>query len=327
MVSGRLRLSLLEKKMRYRTQLIVLASVFLLTDAAGLSAQGPPITTETAFVNGIQGAAVRSFVFLVNRSGLVSNGKDIADPSNQEVSVFAIPIIVPYEVVKNKLDIVGGIPVLHKRMAFTDEKGERRAVTNSGLGDLFVLGRYLVLQKDAPGKTTRMVVLGGVKSPTGKDDEKDSRGNKLPPPLQLGTGSVDYTAGVVATRVVGRIGLNADLIYNFNTAANDFAFGDKLKYDFALGYRISPREYKIYPAKQWNAYLELNGEFSRRDGLKGVTLRDSGGNVAFVSPGIQFYYSSFLVEASLRIPGIQNLNGTQLKFHPAFTTGFRWLIF
>lgn len=306
---------------------MALPLLFLLICAQLVSAQGPPINTETAFVNGLQGAALRSFVFSVNRSELVRDGKDIADPSNQEVSVFAIPIIVPYEVVKSKLDIVGGIPVLHKRMGFTDENGERHGVTNSGLGDLFVLGRYLFLQKDAPGNTTRMVVLGGVKFPTGKDDEKDSRGSKLPPPLQLGSGSVDYTAGVVATRVVRRIGLNADLIYNFNTAANDFAFGDKLKYDFALGYRISPREYKTYPAKQWNAYLELNGEFSRRDSLKGVTLGDSGGNVAFVSPGIQFYYSSFLVEASLRIPAIQNLNGTQLKFHPAFTAGFRWLIF
>ncbi len=306
---------------------MVLASVFLLTDADGVSAQGPPVNTETAFVNGIQGAALRSFVFSVNRRGLVRDGKDIADPSNQDVSVFAIPIIVPYEVVKNKLDIVGGIPVLHKRIAFTDENGERHEVTNSGLGDLFIQARYLLLQRDGPGATTRMVVLGGVKFPTSKDDEKDSRGNKLPPPLQLGTGSVDYTAGVVVTRVVRRIGFNADLIYNFNTAANDFASGDKLKYDFALGYRISPREYNTYPAKQWNAYLELNGEFSRRDRLKGVTLRDSGGNVAFVSPGIQFYYSSFLVEASLRIPAFQDLNGTQLKFHPAFTAGFRWLIF
>jgi len=313
--------------MRYYVQLTVLAVAFLLVNVQRASAQGPPINTDTAFVNGLQGAAFRSFVFSVNRSGLVRDGQDIIDPFDQEVSIFAIPIVVPYEVVKNKLDLVGGIPVLHKRMAFTED-GERQELTNSGFGDLFIGAKYLFLQKDAPGKTTRMAAVGRIKFPTGKDDETDARGNKLPRPLQLGTGSVDYSAGVVVTHVVRRIGLNADLIYNFNTEASDFAFGDTLKYDFALGYRVSPRKYEAYPAKQWNAYLELNGEFARRNKLNGVPLPDSGGNVTFLSPGIQFIpYGSFLVEASLQIPVIQNLNGTQLKFHPAFTVGFRWLIF
>ena len=311
--------------MRY--YVMVLVGALLLTNAQSVSAQGPPINTDTAFVNGLQGAALRSFVFSVNRSGLVQDGEDIFDPLDREVSIFAIPIIVPYEVVKNKLNIVGGIPVLHKRMAFT-EGGERHELTNSGFGDLFVLAKYLFLQKDAPGKTTRMAVLGRVKFPTGRDDETDAQGNKLPRPLQLGTGSVDYSAGVAVTHIVRRIGLNADLIYNFNTEANNFAFGDTLKYDFALGYRVSPRRYETYSTKQWNAYLELNGEFARSNKLNGVRLPDSGGNVAFLSPGIQFIpFSTFLMEASLRIPVIQNLNGTQLKFQPAFTVGFRWLIF
>ncbi len=305
----------------------VLASALFLVSVQGASAQGPPINTDTAFVNGLQGAAFRSFVFSVNRSGLVRDGQSSVDPLDQEVSILTIPIIVPYEVVKNRLDLMVGIPVVHKRMAFTKE-GQRQELTNAGFGDLFLGAKYLFLQRDAPGKTTRMAAVGGIKFPTGEDDETDAQGNTLPRPLQLGTGSVDHFAGVVITHVVRRIGLNADLIYNFNTEANGFAFGDKLRYDFALGYRLSPGTYKVYPAKQWNVYLEWNGEFAQRDKQKGMPIPDSGGHIAFLSPGIQFIpYSTFLVEASVRIPVLQNLNGMQLKFHPALMVGIRSLLF
>ena len=124
--------------MRFYVQWVVGAVVFLLANAQGVSAQGPPINTDTAFVNGLQGAAFRSFVFSVNRSGLVRDGQDIIDPFDQDVSIFAIPIVVPYEVVKNKLDLVGGIPVLHKRMAFTED-GERQELTTPGSA-IYLLG-------------------------------------------------------------------------------------------------------------------------------------------------------------------------------------------
>lgn len=313
--------------MRHHIHVALLAVGFSLGYVPDASAQGPPINTDTAFVNGLQGAAVRSFVFSVHRSGLARDGQDIFDPSDRDVSIFAVPIIIPYEVIKNKLDIVGGIPVLYKRMTFT-ENGERRQLTNSGFGDLFILAKYLFLQKDRPGQTTRMAAIGRIKFPTGEDDETDAQGNPLPRSLQLGTGSVDYSVGVIFTHVVRRLGFNTDLVYTFNTEADGFAFGDTLKYDVAVGYRLAPREYITYPARQWNAYLELNGQFARKNTLNGMALPDSGGNVTFLSPGIQFIpYSTFLVEASLRIPVIQNLNGTQLKFRPAFTVGFRWLIF
>ena len=68
-----------------------------------LRAQGPPINTDTAFVNGLEGAAFRSFVFAVQRSGLVRDGEQLSDPLDRDVSIYAVPMVVPYEVVKNKL--------------------------------------------------------------------------------------------------------------------------------------------------------------------------------------------------------------------------------
>ena len=167
-----------------------------------------------------------------------------------------------------------------------------------------------------------------MKFPTGDDNETDEQGIPLPPSLQLGTGSVDYSTGIIFTHIVRRVGVNADLVYNFNTEANNFAFGDTLRYDVALGYRLLPKVYDRYPMKQLNAYLELNGQFARRAKAAGISVIDSGGSVLLLSPGIQFIpYGTFLLEASLRIPVLQDLNGTQLKFRPGFNVGFRWLMF
>lgn len=312
-----------------RCRLLPLLATFLTVLVAGgtLRAQGPPINTDTAFVTGLQGAALRSFFFSVRRSGLLQHGRSVFDPLDRKVSVVGLPIVVPYEVLKNRLVVIGGIPILHKELRITPADGIRRELSDTGFGDLFIVGKYQLLQKDNPGKTTRITALGRVKFPTGDDNETDAEGDLLPAPLQLGTGSVDYSAGVIFTHIVRRIGFNADVVYNFNTEANNFTFGDTLRYDVALGYRIIPKVYDVYPAKQLNAYLELNGQFAQRNVAGGITLRDSGGSVVLLSSGIQFIpLGTFLVEASLQIPVVQDLNGTQIKFRPGFNIGFRWLI-
>ena len=316
-----------DSKRVLRWAAVGLALLALLGEAEKTWAQGPPINTNTAFVTGLQGAALRSFFFSVRRSGLLQDGRRISDPLDRKVSVFGLPLILPYEVLKNQLVVIGGIPILHKEMKFTADDGTRRKLSDTGFGDLFVVAKYQLLQKDGPGKTTRITALGRVKFPTGDDNETDEEGTPLPPALQLGTGSVDYSSGLIFTHIVRRIGVNADVIYNFNTEANNFAFGDTLRYDVALGYRLLPKVYDRYPATQLNAFLELNGQFARRSQAGGVSVRDSGGNVPLLSPGVQLIYGTFLVEASLRIPVAQDLNGTQLKFRPGFNLGFRWLMF
>lgn len=291
----------------------------------GLKAQGPPITTDTAFVNGLEGAALRSFVFTVRRSGL-RDGERNPDPLNRKVSVWGVSIVFPYELVKNRLVVAGGFPVLRKEMHLTTGQGTQ-TLSTAGIGDAFVATKLLLLQRDRKAATTRIAAKAGLKLPTGSDDERDREGNLLPPPLQLGSGSVDYAVGAVFTYVRRRVGVNADVNYDFRTEANGFAFGDSFTYNASLGYRLAPAVYKAYPARNHlNAYLELNGTAARRDNSRGLRVPDSGGNVIFLSPGMQFIPGNFLVEASLRIPVAQQLNGAQLKYRSSFVLGLRWLV-
>ena len=150
----------------------------------------------------------------------------------------------------------------------------------------------------------------------------------MPKSLQLGTGSVDTSAGFILTHSVGALGLSGDVIYDINTDSDGFAFGDVLHYDVALGYRILPRIYRTYPAKQINLYVEANGTWSRRDTLQGNPLADSGGPLLLLSPGVQFIpLANFLVEATYQVPVWQGLNGAQLGFDPTLKVGLRWLMY
>ena len=141
-----------DSKKAPRWTAIGLALLALLSEAEKTWAQGPPINTDTAFVTGLQGAALRSFFFSVRRSGLLQDGRRISDPLDRKVSVFGLPLILPYEVLKNQLVVIGGIPILHKEMKFTAADGTRRKLSDTGFGDLFVVAKYQLLQKDAPGK-------------------------------------------------------------------------------------------------------------------------------------------------------------------------------
>ena len=203
-------------------------------------AQGPPINTETAIITGLEGAAVRSFVRVLRKSNAA-----------QDLSVVSVQVMIPYELKTNRFLIVGAIPYLDKELA---EKGTSNRPSTSGLGDLRLLGAANIFQRDALGETTRMKLMVGLKLPTGRHDAPG-----ISRPLQSGSGSTDAVVGWAGTWVKRRIGLNADLFYTVTTERDEFEFGDSLKYDLALGYRLLPAVYDVYPSPQVNLYLELNG--------------------------------------------------------------------
>lgn len=295
---------------------IALAVLFSLLSGASTEANGPPPQSETAFVVGLQGAAFRSFVDTRKKS---APGRDLR--------VFAVPLIFPYEVLPNRLVLAGAIPYLDKELE-VQTPGGRQTLGDSGFGDLALTAKVQVLQRDRPQGTTRLTLLGRVKLPTGKNDARAPDGSLLPPSLQLGTGSVDYSGGAIVTALKQRWGINGDLIYRANTSDNGFRFGDSLRYDAALAFRAYPRDYESYPSPQLNLFLEANGSSQEKNQLSGTSLPDSGGTTVFLSPGIQYMAGrTFLVEASFQLPVVENLNGDQLETDYTFRLGIRWLLF
>jgi len=278
-------------------------------------ANGPPPRTETAFVTGLQGAAFRSFVDRMDRS---APGRDL--------SVLAVPLIVPYEIIPNRLVIAGAIAYLDKELVLS-QGGQRRRLGDSGFGDLTLKAKYRIVQRDRPRRTTRLSLLTFLKLPTGEDDQRSADGLLLPPSLQLGTGSVDYAGGAVITALRQRWGINGDLIYKVKTGDDGFRFGNMLQFDAALAFRASPRVYGTYPSPQLNIFLEFNGVHNERNRAGGTDVAASGGTSLFIAPGIQYMIGrTFLVEGSLQLPVVENLHGDQLEADYSLRLGIRWLI-
>ena len=99
--------------------------------------------------------------------------------------------------INGDLAVFGVLPYLKKELQ-TTMGGTRVTRSSKGFGDSSVFARYTFFKQDARGYTFRIAAFGGVKVPTGDDDESDALG-RLPIPLQSGTGSWDGFGGVIAT--------------------------------------------------------------------------------------------------------------------------------
>ncbi|MBI2447653.1 MAG: transporter, partial [Candidatus Omnitrophica bacterium] len=110
----------------------------------------------------------------------------------------------------------------------------------------------------------------------------------------------------------------------FNTEDNNFEFGDVLKYNLAYQKRILPQvlpERGVY--SQVNLVLEFNGEYAQKDKSGGSIIEDSGGNTLFISPGIQWVTKRWILETSIQLPVIQDLNGSQIETDYIAVTSLR----
>lgn len=241
-----------------------------------------------------------------------------AEDSTRDLEVIAVPSVLVYGVTE-KFALIGIAPYLDKTLKMGGvERGD------NGLGDVTLLGRYQVFQWDRqPGETLRAQVLGGLKFPTGEDDERDSLG-RLPQPLQLGSGSYDPIVAGVFTWQRLRWQADFDVVYKINTEANDVRFGNTLAHDAAFQYRLLPWTLPEQGVPHFvYGVLELNAIWAERSELGGREIGASGGYTLFVSPGLQYVARRWIAEISVQLPVVQELNGGQLKTDFILTGGFR----
>lgn len=239
------------------------------------------------------------------------------DPTslNREVNVVAVPNVLVYGATPD-LALFAIFPYIFRQVEFTDTASEQRINKNeNGIGDLTLLARYTIYARDYPSGTFRIAPLAGIKIPTGDDD--------LEP---ITTDSIDLQFGGVSTITwdIGRHEIDADVIYRINTEAKSFESGDDLTYDLAYEFRVYPWTLPDVGAPDF-IYLvaEANGIYSQKGKLGSETIDDSGGHILFLSPGLQFATRRYILEASIQLPAVQELNGNQLETDFILTAGFR----
>ena len=184
--------------------------------------------------------------------------------------------------------------------------------SDSGIGDIRVIGRYTGLSTD---KTAG--IIAGIKLPTGSTDTNfnagNEAGNALDRSLQIGTGSTDVFVGGFLTGSVEEYGWFAQgtlqhAVATKTIAGEDYRPGDA--YSLNTGIRRAKFGAKFTPM------LQLNFLHRRPDDVGGVAL--DGGTLAYLAPGALVRLGGGTsIYGFVQLPVYQNVRGLQLT--PRYT--------
>ena len=204
-----------------------------------------------------------------------------------------------------------------------------------GIGDLSVMGHYVLFR--APLNRHLFTVQGGVIFPTGSIDERDQTpagpNQKLPYPMQLGSGTNDLNFGFYYQYFKDQWLL---LAYSMGTIRlgennNDYSLGNTLEIGGCASYEwanwlstsvclngkswanISGADPELVPTLVPTADPDRRGG-SRIDTLFGIELYVPGGKWKGNRFGIEF-----------GVPIYQNLQGPQLETDWIVTAGWQWV--
>ena len=274
---------------------------------------GAPITFNTALP-----VAEGEFVF---REQIVreQSGDDPSGAERDRTALSAVSVL-GYGVTSD-LAIFGIVPYVDKHLDLIED-GEQRARSARGLGDVSLLGRYTAYARNWRGGSLRVAPLAGLELPTGEDDESDAFG-RLPASVQPGSGSWDPFGGLVITYQTLDFEIDGQLVYQANTRANGFAFGDVARADASFQYRLWPRELKGGVPAFLYGILEANLIHKGENHSNGADDPNSGGTTLFLVPGLQYVTKRWILEAAVQLPAVQALNGTELEADYVVRFGFR----
>lgn len=264
-----------------------------------------PVNFDTAVTPFFSGSVFRALTVFIRKTD------DDNKTLNRRLTVKEVPIVLGYSPTP---DVAAAIAVPWTEKSLRRNLSGRRVTLDvAGLGDTVLIGRWTFKKWLGPWRRTDLAVIGGVELPTGDTNRRDE-GIRLPPDLQLGSGSFDPFFRMAFSHIVKRNSIFAELQYKVNTpGALDFKFGDVLEYDLAAVYRFFPAE--KYPNPEFYGILELNGVWEQQARQRGRDVENTGSHTIFLSPGIQATpLKNLLLEASVQIPIYQDLRGRQLGY-------------
>ena len=259
--------------------------------------------------------------FLFRGQFLYKQASNDPSPADRMVNVIGGISLLGYGVTQD-FTVFGVLPYLDKQLDVRLPGGRQVTRRTNGIGDARLFGRYTVFRDDMPGRTFRIAPFVGIETPTGNDDHRDSLG-ALPAPLQLGSGSWDPFAGIVATYQRLDFEIDASASYKVNTKANHFEFGDEARLDASFQYRLWPRTLASGVPGFLYGVLESNLIYLGKNEIRGLRDRSSGGTTLFIAPGLQFVTRRWVLEAIVQLPAFQNLHGSALKDDFTVRAGLR----
>ena len=192
--------------------------------------------------------------------------------------------------------------------------------SKNGIGDASLSGFYQLLnsRKVIPGSKLLVQSLwigGSIKLPTGKYNPKDksiiSENANL---FQLGTGSVDFSLGLMYDVRLQDLGLNLAANYKMNTTNQyEYRYGNKLSTNLQAYYKIRVKK-MITVAPNAGVLFET----AEKDTDHGFTVDISGGNLTMATVGIETGFRNISLGGNWQTPVSQNLANGIIKANNRF---------
>ena len=193
-----------------------------------INAQGPPITTETPVMLGLEGSGIRTF------------GRYV---STEKTKNYVHVIGVPYNF-SPKFQVGAVFPFVFK------SPNESEAV--GGFGDMTVFAKYQLYKKDGKAKTFRILARAAQTFPTGKTSSEPPVGNDL----------MQTYVGLIFGQIFSKVGIYGDIGYN---ATNKNA-PDNWVYNFSIGIPLLPHQYpqkQVNAFLEMNGNYQLETELNQ----------------------------------------------------------------
>lgn len=192
------------------------------------------------------------------------------------------------------------VPFVYKRLTMTGEE----AINTQGIGDITLGATYQV--KPKMDDKVLLSAMFDLKLPTGANSIKSASGERLEEHSQIGTGSTDFSVGLVATSELK----SGDLVFaglstRFNGKNREgYRYGNVVFYNLGYSHKTSD---------SGSFVLELNGRFAGKDRTEdGSKDENSGGHFGYLS----FSYRQSLAKdyglvGTYQLPVFRSLNGSQ----------------
>lgn len=238
---------------------------------------------------------------------------------------------VPAEMIMQKYSFIGSYPVTSSFMligivpyVINDMTMRHRmgsSVMNmkmdtvSGMGDASLFAYYTIYQDEPVRPTLRFSGALGIKTPTGKNDEKDKDNQLYHAMMQAGTGSWDPLFMLNGMIFLDPVWLQANIFYQLATKGDSgYEFGDQLSADITARYQLF--KYANIGFEVNSVYTGMDkdhdGRFSTEDDLLSDTS-NTGLFGIYITPGVQVKIPNTggSLEIKYQQPVYQKVNGTQ----------------
>ncbi len=224
----------------------------------------------------------------------------------QEMEMYIVPVILAYGL-KSNLTLFCRQPVMRRNMSMMGASS-----AESGFGDLFIMGKFKVFRRNHVNYTLGLAATLGIEIPTGSDGFSSETWD-LKPGLYF-----SWRRGSLGSDVSMTYTLNgfADKGQNNMNPGNEFAVDWAASYQFGLGERSM---ISIAPV------IEVSYRDLSPDRLNLQDIENSGESLLFFSPGMKVTLSSFILEALVQIPVVQNRNGVQIERNATWLFGMRYM--